>query len=154
MSQSHRRVQKGETLQRIRALQERAQKAQTVRADDLARRREGEADHRRQELRSLDDQALDQAREGVSMQHFLRYQELRDIHHHALDQALCAHQDAVDALDEERRALLDAVHSRRAAERLLETARHAHDLEQRRQEQRRVDDITCARAAINAQAGA
>jgi flagellar biosynthesis chaperone FliJ len=145
---AHRKVAKGETLHRIRALQERAQKAQTLEADREAQRRQREAHTRREALRSLDASALREAEEGVSMHRFMRYQGLRDIHNHALSRAQSAHKDAVDALHGERAALQDAVQSRRAAERLLENARQRLNQERRRKEQRQVDEITCARAAL------
>ncbi len=146
MSRSHQKVQKREVLHRIRVLQESARKAQMMRANDDARQCFEEQARRGEALHKLDQENLDRAGEGVSMESFMRYQRMRDLHRFALDRAAHAHQDAVDTLDTERKALHSAVGNRRAAEKILETARYDLHIERSRREQRNLDDMTSARA--------
>lgn len=140
------KVLRGKTLRRVREVQERAAKAEANEAQNTVEERALEENRKRAAMRDLDQATMQEANGGMSMRNFLQYQDIRALHEHAIDLALLERQKAADELQKRRAELRSAVHERRAAERLLASAEERFAVEQKRQEQKVLDDINCARA--------
>ncbi len=146
MSKPRRQLQRGKTLERVRSIQELVAHQNSAQARATALERERDVNVRRAELDALDNQMLNNARGGVSALAFLRYQDLRSIHSNAVANAQTIFNEAQHTADERRADLEAASKRRRQAERLVEITRTRVNTDQRRTEQKHVDDSNCARA--------
>lgn len=146
MKKPRRQVQRGLMLQRVRHLQERVAQKEVHEAQQAAEAKEREETRCRQVLDHLEQEWMDHAQNGVSATDFLRFQSLRQLHADAVVVAQHRRQQAGVEAKDCRDRFETAVQRRRQAERLVEVARTRLSLSQRRVEQKRSDDVNCARA--------
>ena len=149
MSRPRRQLQRGQTLQKVRSLQELVAHQHAAKAHAFAQAHDQEVDRRRGELAQLDRDLLTEASGGISASHFMRYQSLREMHTHAVVSAQTVRDEARAEADARRDELRMASRRRRQAERLVEITQERVHLDGRRDEQKNVDDVNCARAGLS-----